>query len=280
MKISDTATLEWKHYQHPREGTLEVKPLARGRADGVNYNLTYTRYGEGAETFATPRHRHTFEQVRFPTAGSLNYGPGREIPEGWLGYFPAGVSYGPQRVEGGTILLLQFGEDYLTSAQYRETHAALEALGSFRGGDFVDRDPHTGAERVRDAVAAVWEEALGRPMVYPAPRYPEPVLMDPSAFDWLAAGTDPGIETKLLGSFTERDVRLEMVRWIASGTVGLDPDRTQILWTVSGGVVLDGKELGAATAVLCETGEEAAIGGTAGGEALVITLPRARPGAV
>ena len=147
MQVFDPATTDWKHYQHPREGTLEVIPMGRGSADGVNYNLTLTRYGSDADAFVTPRHHHTFEQVRAPLVGDLNYGPGEEVPEGWLSYFPAGAPYGPQRVSGGIILLLQFGTDYLTSDQYKRAHAALEQHGRFEGGDYHDTDPATGAAR-------------------------------------------------------------------------------------------------------------------------------------
>ena len=110
MRITDSRTIEWKPYQHPREGTLEVKTLARGSSGPVNFNFTLTRYGSGgADPFETPRHKHTFEQFRMPIRGSLNYGPGKDIPEGWIAYFPADASYGPQRVEQCLVLLLQYG---------------------------------------------------------------------------------------------------------------------------------------------------------------------------
>ncbi|MFN0092396.1 MAG: hypothetical protein ACKVWR_19360 [Acidimicrobiales bacterium] len=275
MQIVDASRCEWKRYQHPREGTLEVKPLGRGSADGVNFNLTLTRYGEGSDAFATPRHHHTFEQVRVPLAGSLNYGPGEEIPEGWVAYFPAGAPYGPQRVSGGVILLLQFGEDYLSSSQYKEAHARLEARGRFEGGDYHDTDPDTGQPRTQDAVDAVWTEALGRPIRHPKPRYPAPILIDPEAFEWSPLAEDPAVEVKRLGTFTEREVSISRVR-LNGGVLGLGPDRTQLVFSLTDGLEVQGAPHGAWTAVWSPTGEEGALSAASGAEALVVELPRPR----
>lgn len=272
MQIIEASDHGWKHYQHPREGTLEVIPMGRGSADGVNYNLTLTRYGSDADAFVTPRHHHTFEQVRAPLVGDLNYGPGEEVPEGWLSYFPAGAPYGPQRVSGGVILLLQFGTDYLTSDQYKRAHAALETRGHFEGGDYHDVDPATGEARVRDAVDAVWTEALGRPIRHPRPRYPAPILIDPDAFDWAPLAEDPRVQCKRLGSFTERDVSLSRVR-LDGGVLGLGPDRTQLVFSLGDGLEADGKVRPRWTAMWSALGEESAVSGTGGAEALVVQLP-------
>ncbi len=272
MQIIEASEHGWKHYQHPREGTLEVIPMGRGSADGVNYNLTLTRYGSDADAFVTPRHHHTFEQVRAPLVGDLNYGPGEQVPEGWLSYFPAGAPYGPQRVSGGVILLLQFGTDYLTSDQYKRAHAALETRGHFEGGDYHDTDPASGEARVRDAVDAVWTEALGRPIRHPRPRYPAPILIDPDAFDWTPLAEDPLVQCKRLGSFTERDVSLSRIR-LDGGVLGLGPDRTQLVFSLSDGLEVDGGVRPRWTAVWSARGEEVAVSGTGGVEALVVQLP-------
>jgi hypothetical protein len=41
-------------------------------------------------------------------------------------------------------------------------------------------------------------------MVYPKPRYPQPVFMDPANYDWVPVEGAPGVAEKLLGVFTER----------------------------------------------------------------------------
>ena len=41
-------------------------------------------------------------------------------------------------------------------------------------------------------------------MVYPKPRYPQPIFMDPSTYDWVPVEGAPGVAEKLLGVFTER----------------------------------------------------------------------------
>ena len=99
MKLTDSNQLPWQVYTHPREGTAELKVLAAAESSpGMNFFFILVRYGSH-ETFQTPRHHHTFEQIRYSVDGALNYAKGKDLPEGWIGYFPAGAYYGPQRVE-------------------------------------------------------------------------------------------------------------------------------------------------------------------------------------
>lgn len=275
MRITDTSSMEWKTYQHPREGTLEVKTLARGSSGLTNFNFTLTRYGNsGEDPFETPRHKHTFEQFRMPIEGPLNYGPSREIPEGWVSYFPADAFYGPQKVERCIVLLLQFGQEYLTSSQYKTAHAALAERGEFHDGIYTDTHPGTGKKRNQDAVNAVFEESLGRPLGFAKPRYPEPVLMDPDAFHWRTTEDDPGVEIKRLGTFTERDASIAKVRWSSTGTFGLAPDRTQLVVSLGDGMEIEAKTYPALTGVTSDIGDETALNATAGTEAMVVTLPQ------
>jgi len=275
MRITDSTAMDWKSYHHPREGTLEVKTLARGTAGDINFNFTLTRYGSGGDDpFETPRHRHTFEQFRMPIEGALNYGPDRDIPEGWVTYFPADASYGPQKVDRCVVLLCQYGKEYLTSAQYKTAYAELAAVGEFHDGVFTETDPATGKARNQDAVTAVFERALGHPLDHGRPRYPEPVLMDPAAFSWRPAPDDRGVELKRLGTFTENETSVSLVRWTADGTFGLEPDRAQLVVSLQPGVEIDGATYPALTGVTSNIGDEVALGGSPGTEALVVTLPR------
>ena len=41
-------------------------------------------------------------------------------------------------------------------------------------------------------------------MVYPKPRYPQPIFMDPNNYEWVPVAGAPGVSEKLLGVFTER----------------------------------------------------------------------------
>jgi hypothetical protein len=55
-----------------------------------------------------------------------------------------------------------------------------------------------------DAYQAIWESVNGRPMVYPKPRYPQPIFMDPANYEWVPVADAPGVYEKPLGVFTER----------------------------------------------------------------------------
>ena len=56
------------------------------------------------------------------------------------------------------------------------------------------------------------EEAMNRKVSYPEPRYKDIVLMNPDSFSWMKDKNQPGVATKMLGRFTERDVRVAFVQ--------------------------------------------------------------------
>ncbi len=60
--------------------------------NGVTYHASHTVSKPG---LGSPRHHHSFEQIRFVLSGEHEYG-GKRFGAGWLGYFPEGVYYGPQ----------------------------------------------------------------------------------------------------------------------------------------------------------------------------------------
>src|SRR4029078_7323475 len=54
------------------------------------------------EGFSTPRHRHTFDQIRYTLTEiqSTAYG---DLAPGECGYFPEGAYYGPQKQDGESL---------------------------------------------------------------------------------------------------------------------------------------------------------------------------------
>jgi hypothetical protein len=273
MKVVATSALPYQTYTHPREGTAEIKVLAAGEAaPSINFFFIMVRYGIAEETFATPRHRHTFEQIRYSLEGSLNYAPGKEIPEGWVGYFPEGAFYGPQKVEGGTVLGVQFGAGYLSEDQKRTAQEVLARTGTFHDGIYTTVDEHTGKRVNTDGMEAMWEHIHGQALEYPKARYDAPILIDPTAFRWIPRGRS-GIEVRSLGSFTERDVYISMVRWTADADFDLSPERTQLAFTTTGAVAVGGERFPAQTAVWSERGEATRVAGEAGAEMVVWGLP-------
>src|SRR5262249_47060531 len=141
---------------------------------------------------------------------ALDYGRDGKLVAGMVGYFPEAVYYGPQSQDPDIAcktIVLQFGgasgSGYLSQAEGQTGMRELRAEGGFKDGVFRRRADVEG-KRNLDGYQAIWEHVNGRPMVYPKPRYPQPVFMDPANYDWVPVEGAPGVAEKLLGVFTER----------------------------------------------------------------------------
>lgn len=270
MHVVDVGTVPWQEYLQPREGRVELRVLLADQASpGSNFTLALTRYGRGDDAFRTPRHRHTFSQLRFATHGSSNYAKGRDIPEGWVAFFPEGAHYGPQHVDGGEILLLQYGPGYLTEQQKRDAQRELAKVGEFHDGVYTTVDPASGRRYNRDAVEAVWEHIHGSKLVYPTPAYPEPLLFDPDAHKWAAAGE--GVEIKRMGPFGPDDELIEFVR-LSDVSFELEADRASLLFTDSSGLSIGEVSSDAGVAAFSPRGEISTVSGS--GQFLLFGFPR------
>lgn len=219
MRIVNASGTEWRrNAANVRGGAgLLVKRLLTGRpGTPENYMLNMAR-SEG--DYVTPRHRHVFDQIRLVLEGDMRIGPWQTVKEGQVAYFPEGTYYGPydDAGESRTIMIVQFGgasgNGYMSEKQAMAAKTALLKEGEFENG--IYRRHSGGGKRNRDAFEAVWEHAIGK-LVYPKPRYDSPVIADPRHFDW-KPGEEPGVSHKLLGSFSERQTRLECIR-LESGT--------------------------------------------------------------
>lgn len=189
-----------------REGRMAVKqfPLETG-VPGVDMEFSWNSYDKG---YGTPRHKHTFDQFRFALAGD------REIKDGYLkpgdcGFYPEGVSYGPQmQTEPSTGLGLQFqgaaGIPYLRHEDLQKAQKALVAEGgTFERGVYTRILPD-GKKITKDGHAACFEYLTGRKIEFPAPRFAAPIVMQSAAAQWTADRALAGIEHKHLGSFGVR----------------------------------------------------------------------------
>jgi quercetin dioxygenase-like cupin family protein len=266
MRHADARALEWvEPPAHHREGHIAFKRLFDGTpGTPENYTFALVRILGG---YHTPRHRHNYDQVRFCLTGSIDYGQGRAVKAGQVGYFPEGVPYGPQDITEQDAIVLQCGgasgQGFLTGAQLREGRARLEGKGRFEGGVFL-RDEGAEGRRKQDGYEAVWEEVTGRRLDYPAARFAEPVVMDPAAFAWREAG--PGLAQKHLGTFGERALAIEMWRIAPGAALELPgaPAR-RLAYAVAGAAAGEAWEAG--------PGEAARLAPAGGAELLVLSLP-------
>ncbi len=274
MQMIHAADLAWseKEERH-REGSLAFKNLFRGEeGDPNNFRLVLSR---NSGEYRSPLHRHNFDQVRYCVHGAANIAPGKTLEEGDVGYFPEGTPYGPQFDAGAqrVTLVLQCGGasglGYMSSAQLRRGLEELEAVGSFAGGKFLRH----GEDAARDSYEAIWEHIFQRPIEYPAARYADPLLMRTSGFAWRPDAGAKGVWRKPLGSFTERGVRLDLIR-LAGGAHAVlgEPGALSLVFIAKGEGASPQGGWRAHTAVRLD-GERLELAAQADSEALVITLP-------
>ncbi|MND74763.1 hypothetical protein D3C76_182030 [compost metagenome] len=246
-KASDTNT---EMVGTMREGKLAQKHLLFGE-DGSpnNYDLNMGLTGSGG--WRTPRHRHNFDQIRYVIKGVLPYGETSFLQEGWVGYFPESVPYGPQeRTEGLETLVLQLGgasgNGYLSVAQRESTNAILNAKGEFRKGMYYWKDEQ-GIEQSMDGSDACFEHATGKKLQFAEPRYTDVIAMNPAAYDWAPEGSE-GVSVKWLGTFTERNLRIGFIR-LEAGAVYVTNQHPsiQVLYLTHGKLEVEGEQYGPET---------------------------------
>lgn len=271
-----------------RVGTYAGKRwFTQDEPDGLNFIFVRnTFHDDASEAFETPRHRHTFAQLKFVEKGSSNYIPGHDIPEGSMGYFPRMAYYGPQSKSRCTSIGMQFGfhgehqkgpvwEGYRAGALAR-----LKARGTIANGTYTDVDPETGESRVRDGVQAIYEEQYlmhtGKPLEFRPGRYEAPVLMHPKAFDW--HNLEHGVDIKRLGAFFDHpgpngDTRISMLR-LDGGSFTMPTDRAQLAWTLSPGLVAGGGVYPELAAAFSPRGDAGTISADGGIEVYLVEFPR------
>ena len=169
--------------------------------------------------FFSPRHRHTFDQVRYMINGSVRYGD-RTYVEGDCIYIPAGCTYGPMQLTESKENFKHFNIQYQGIAwipyypptEFVDSRRALMAQGRFHHGTFTWKDG-----RQQDAFEVLLEHKTGKPVKYPEPPYEDYVVVRGRNVAWRPAAGYPGVEVKHLGHFTEVGPHMQLVR-MASGT--------------------------------------------------------------
>jgi hypothetical protein len=208
---------------HIREGTLRSRRLLVGEPGTPgNFSLQLS----STPTYASPRHRHNFDQVRFQLEGDFDFAADGAMKPGSVAYFPEGTYYGPQSgPTPSTTLVLQFGgasgSGYISAEEYERAAAELAKHGTFAKGVYTRLKPD-GGKINKDAHEAVWEQVNGRPLEYPHERYLRPVFMDPESFEWTPVEGQPGVSCKHLGEFSERRTRLALYRIDAGASLPLE----------------------------------------------------------
>jgi hypothetical protein len=193
-----------------REGSSASKPFPLDSGiPGIRLEFTWRRYDKG---YATPRHKHIFDQYRYNLSGK------RQIQDGFLeagevAFYPEGVHYGPQlQEEECTGLGLQFqgltGIPYLTHKELNDARKALSAEGgTFKGGIYTKILPD-GRKINKDSHVACSEYVSGREIEFPVGRFEKPIVMKPQGHPWIADRRLDGVAHKRLGTFGGSGIRL------------------------------------------------------------------------
>jgi hypothetical protein len=226
--------------------------------------------------FFSPRHRHNFDQFRYQLEGEFDFDRNGKMKPGVLGYFPEGTPYGPQTSDVHSLtLVLQFGgasgSGYMASEQIEIGTEELKKHGTFEKGVFR-RSGDVEGKRNMDGYQAIWEHVNQRPMVYPKPRYHDPLLMYPENYDWVPVEDAPGVETKLMGIFTERETECRFLRLDARARYAV-PGR-RIAFVLKGTGKVAGEPYEPYTATLGSKGEEARFEAATETEILILGLPK------
>lgn len=256
-----------------RGGGLEFKYLAVGdEGTPENFVLELARQKE----FYSPVHHHNFDQFRFAIKGDFSLKPNMTLKQGQLSYHPEGVYYGPQDdgPDERICLVLQFGgasgQGYIPIKTLAAASAALSEKGEFKGGIFYSNE---GGNAV-DGYQANWEHVKGQKLVYPAPRYHDPVFMLPENFMYKVYRGGEKAFRKLLGVFSERETRVEMLKIEKGGklVVGSE-DAIHLLYVLDGSGNVGKEMLTVESTIKLNAGASCEVVSTEGMEMLHFALP-------
>lgn len=264
-----------------REGSSASKPFPLDSGiPGVRLEFTWRRYDKG---YATPRHKHIFDQYRYNLSGK------RQIKDGFLeagevAFYPEGVYYGPQlQEEECTGLGLQFqgltGIPYLTHKELNDARKALSAEGAvFKNGIYTKILPD-GRKINKDSHVACSEYVTGKPIEFPEGRFDKPIVMRPQGHPWIGDRKIEGVAHKRLGTFGGSGIRLTRLAQGARIPARREED-AEIRYLIEGSITYDGKTwLGgktedAGTYMYVQHGAEVGeIGSPTGAMFYVIELP-------
>jgi hypothetical protein len=118
----------------------------------------------------------------------------------------------------------------------------------------------------------VWEHIHGRPLVYPKERYERPVFMNSGNFDWVPVKDQPGVASKLMGVFSERETKIVFFKVAAGAKLALEED--SFYFVLSGTGEAAGKAVAKHTTVHLERGESGVLAAKSELECVQMRLPR------
>jgi len=234
--------------------------------------------------YHSPRHRHTFQQVRFLTTGKMRYLNEIYRPGDCL-YLPEGVHYGPVKpIEGNDERMhfvdIQFmgpsGTIYPDPDDVVRAQRELAALGKFEEGIYTEP-----SGRKRDGYEAILERIIGQKIEYPTGRLTDYVVMRSTAYPWQPYDGAEGVQVKHLAYFFEIGPNIKMASIEAGSALpGGRAAGHQARFLLSGSGEFDGKTYKSLSYFMLPMGEEyGPFRASEDAELLVVTwaLPGSKP---
>jgi len=199
--------------------------------------------------YHSPRHRHTFQQVRYLVSGQMRYGDTFYRPGDCL-YLPEGVNYGPVKPIQGNETRMHFvdiqfmgpsGIPYPDPDAVVQAQRELATIGLFEEGIYTDP-----SGRKHDGYAAILERITGRPIEYPKGRLVDYVVMRTSLYPWVDYEGAPGVALKHLGHFFEVGPNIKLASIKAGASLpGRHATGHQARFLIKGAVEFEGKSFNA-----------------------------------
>ena len=209
--------------------------------------------------YHSPRHRHTFQQIRYVLSGKMKYGS--EVYEsGDCLYIPEGAYYGPVTpVETGEQLHfadIQFegpsGIPYPDPDEVVEAQRGLAKTGTFEEGVYTFANG-----RKRDAYEAILEQITGERIEYPRSRLNSYVVLRTTGIPWMAHASLNGVHTKDLAYFFETGPNIKMARLEKGAAL---PEATPVghraVFLIDGDLTFDGNSFDTLSYFMLPSGEK------------------------
>ena len=220
INLSEIPVLE---RTHARAGLFRAQALLAG-LEGSPDNF-FLQLSQTFSDFASPRHRHNFDQVRVQLKSDADFARDGVMQPGMVAYFPEGVFYGPQSISGESLtLVLQLGgasgAGYISEARFQAAVTELQELGRFENGIFKTTKSD-GKPKNQDAYEAVWEHVNQCALAYPESSAKAPVFLDPQKFSWVNEPGVAGVQRKLLGDYSDRPISMSILAIEAGTTVSI-----------------------------------------------------------
>lgn len=211
--------------------------------------------------YHSPRHRHTFQQIRFVLSGRMQYGK-EEYGLGDCLYIPEGAYYGPIKPleTAGKDQLhfadIQFegpsGIPYPDPDDVVRAQRELASTGKFEEGVYT-----FASGRKRDAYEAILEHLTGQKIEYPQARLTDYVVMRSHNYPWIDHAKAKGLKTRHLAYFFETGPNIKVAQ-VAAGAVfpAGKPVGHRAVFLLGGRASFDGKDYEGLSYFMLPSGEQ------------------------